>query len=221
MVLGIYGASGLGTEFESLARRINEDFDRWEDIVFVDDAPEKNGQTLVNRKIINFEQAMETYGKDGIEFILGIGEPAVKDIVFKKLCDAGCEVTCLIHPDVRILNETAYGKGVVVQKHSGFPPRSKFGNNVLLQGTTVMGHDVVLGDNVVISSFAFVGGDTVIGRNTYVGPHSCIRNGLKIGENVVIGMGSVVTKDVPDNAVVYGNPAKVMRYNDSGRVFKK
>lgn len=221
MVLGIYGASGLGTEFESLARRINEDFDRWEDIVFVDDAPEKNGQILVNRKIINFEQAMEAYGKDGIEFILGIGEPAVKDIVFKKLCDAGCEVTCLIHPEVRIFNETSYGKGVVVQRHSGFPPRSKFGNNVLLQGTTVMGHDIVLGDNVVISSFAFVGGDTVIGKNTYVGPHSCIRNGLKIGENVVIGMGSVVTKDVPDNAVVYGNPAKVMRYNENGRVFSK
>lgn len=48
-----------------------------------------------------------------------------------------------------------------------------------------------------------------------------MRNGITIGENAIVGMGSVVTKDVPDNAVVYGNPAKVMRYNDSKSIFHK
>ena len=84
-----------------------------------------------------------------------------------------------------------------------------------------MGHDLKVGDNVVISSLSFIGGDVTIGRNTYIGPSSCIRNGLHIGENAIIGMGSVVTKDVPDNAVVYGNPAKVKRYNEKGCVFSK
>lgn len=84
-----------------------------------------------------------------------------------------------------------------------------------------MGHDLKVGDNVVIFSLSFIDGDVTIGRNTYIGPSSCIRNGLHIGENAIIGMGSVVTKDVPDNAVVYGNPAKVMRYNEKGRVFSK
>ena len=223
MVLGIYGASGLGTEYNSLAEVINEEEHRWERIVFVDDDPAKNGQTLADLPIMNFQQALDTFGKDGIEFILSIGEPAIKDIVFKKVCDAGCQITSLIHPDVskHIANGFTCEKGLVVHKHSGLPPCSHFGNNVLIQGTAIMGHNLILGDNVVISSLAFVGGDVTIGRNTYVGPSSCIRNGLHIGENAIIGMGSVVTKDVPDNAVVYGNPAKVMRYNDKGRVFSK
>ena len=85
MILGIYGASGLGTEFLGLAERINMETPTWDDFVFVDDAPEKNGQTLVEVPIMNFAQALEKYGNDGIEFILAIGEPNVKDIVFKKV----------------------------------------------------------------------------------------------------------------------------------------
>ena len=221
MILGIYGASGLGTEYENLAEEINEVQHRWDSFVFVDDDPQKNGKTLADLPIISFEQAVEQYGKDGIEFILAIGEPAVKDIVFQKVCAAGCALTNLFHPDVRMIRTATYGKGLVIHKDSGFPTCCNFGNNVLLQGKTALGHNLQLGDNVVISSMVFVGGDVTIGRNTYVGPGSIVRNGLTIGENAIIGMGAVVTKDVPDNAVVYGNPAKVMRYNDKGRVFSK
>ena len=221
MVLGIYGASGLGTEFAGLAERINMETPRWDEIVFVDDAPEKNGQTLMDLQIMNFEQAIEKYGLDGIEFILAIGEPNVKDIVFEKVCKAGAEVTNLIFPDFIIPRTTKYGKGLLVHKASGLPPCSEFGNNVLIQGKAVMGHDLKVGDNVVISSLSFIGGNTTIGRNTYIAPGALLRNGLTIGENAVVGMGAVVTKDVPDNAVVVGNPAKILRYNEAGRVFSK
>ncbi len=221
MTLGVYGASGLGTELLGLAERINMETPIWDDFVFVDDAPEKNGQTLVEIPILSFAQALEKYGKDGIEFILAIGEPNVKDIVFKKVCDAGAVVTNLIFPDFVMPRGTTYGKGLVVHKASGLPPCSEFGNNVLIQGKAVMGHDLKVGDNVVISSLSFIGGNTTIGRDTYIAPGALIRNGIHIGENAIVGMGAVVTKDVPDNAVVVGNPAKIMRYNESGRVFSK
>lgn len=53
--------------------------------------------------------------------------------------------------------------------------------------------------------------DTVIGNNCVVGINSIILPGVKIGNHVVIGAGAVVTKDVPDNCVDVGNPAKVIK----------
>lgn len=223
MILGFYGASGLGTEYRGLADRISEEQDRWEGYIFVDDDPQKVGTMLNDLPILSFDQAIEKYGIDGIEFIISIGENAIKDIVFKKLCEKNAKIATLIHPEIEVRLPKGFkaGKGLLVHRNGGVGPNVTYGNNVLIQGMSVVGHNVVLGDNVVLSSFAFVGGDTVVGRNTYIGPHSCIRNGLHIGENVVIGMGAVVTKDVPDNAVVVGNPAKILRYNEKGRVFSK
>ncbi len=54
-----------------------------------------------------------------------------------------------------------------------------------------------------------------IGDNVWFGGNSVVLSGVTIGNNAVIGAGSVVTKDVPDNAVVAGNPARILRYIDN------
>lgn len=51
-----------------------------------------------------------------------------------------------------------------------------------------------------------------IGDNVWIGGNVVINPGVHIGNNVVIGSGSVVTKDIPDNAIAVGNPCKVIRY---------
>lgn len=51
-----------------------------------------------------------------------------------------------------------------------------------------------------------------IGDNVWIGGNSVVVMGVTIGSNAVIGAGSVVTKDIPDNAVAVGNPARVIRY---------
>lgn len=53
----------------------------------------------------------------------------------------------------------------------------------------------------------------VIGDNVICGAHVLIIGGVRIGNNVVVGAGSVVVKDIPDNAVVAGNPARIIRYH--------
>ena len=54
-----------------------------------------------------------------------------------------------------------------------------------------------------------------IGNNVWFGGHCVVLSGVTIGDNVVVGAGSVVTSDIPDNAVVAGNPARIIRYIDN------
>ncbi len=55
--------------------------------------------------------------------------------------------------------------------------------------------------------------DTYIGDRCLIGTRAIILPGVKIGDEVVVGSGSVVTKDVPSNCIVAGNPAKIIKYN--------
>jgi acetyltransferase-like isoleucine patch superfamily enzyme len=55
----------------------------------------------------------------------------------------------------------------------------------------------------------------VINRNVWIGSNATILPGVTIGENAVVAAASVVTKDVPDNSIVVGSPARVVRYLSS------
>lgn len=72
-------------------------------------------------------------------------------------------------------------------------------------------HNVHIGKNAVIVACAEVSGSCLVGEETWVGPNSCIRDQRSIGANCLIGMGAVVVKNVPNNEVWAGNPAKKMR----------
>lgn len=88
----------------------------------------------------------------------------------------------------------------------------KIGENcTITPGVTVMTHDYGL--RVIKGVYGDVIGriDKVeIGDNVYIGMHVTIVAGVKIGSNVVIGANSLVCKDIPDNCVAAGNPAKVI-----------
>ena len=61
------------------------------------------------------------------------------------------------------------------------------------------------------------GAPIVTGRNAWIGERAILCKGVTIGENSVVGAGSVVTKDVPDNVIAAGNPARVVKELDPDR----
>ena len=85
----------------------------------------------------------------------------------------------------------------------------KFGPNVSLYGGT---HPV----NAKIRRTGLeYGKPIVIGDDSWMGGNCCVLPGVTIGKRVIVGAGAVVTKDVPDDAVVAGNPAKIIKMIDN------
>ncbi len=84
---------------------------------------------------------------------------------------------------------------------------------------TTLGENVILGSNNTMVHGVTIAGSKgeypKIGNNVYFGAGCCVLGGISIGNNVVVGANAVVTKDVPDNAVVVGIPAKVISFNSS------
>jgi len=62
--------------------------------------------------------------------------------------------------------------------------------------------------------------DVRVGHNVWIGYGACILRGVSVGENSVIGTSAVVTKDVPDNAIVAGVPARVIRMREAPRTMR-
>ena len=128
------------------------------------------------------------------------------------------------------------GKDIVVKQNayigSGLGlkigDRSQLGDSLRLGGPhIIIGNDVVMGPDVVIMSSSHAFDDlnqpinkqgslpvrsVIIGNDVWIGTRVIILPGVSVGNKAVIGAGAVVTKNVPDLAIVAGNPAKVIRY---------
>lgn len=102
-------------------------------------------------------------------------------------------------------------------------PNTKIGYGLYIghHGPVIINPTTVIGDNCNLSQFTTIGSNegqaATIGDNVYIGPSVCVVDDVKIGNNVTIGEGSVVTKDLPDDATAVGNYAKVISYNNPGK----
>ena len=72
-------------------------------------------------------------------------------------------------------------------------------------------HNTHICKNAVVVACAEVSGSCTVGENTWVGPNACIRDQRSVGANSMIGMGAVVAKNIPDNEVWAGNPARPLK----------
>ena len=113
--------------------------------------------------------------------------------------------------DKAVLKKISKKRGIIIQKLCFVSSSVSFGEGVRINVGAQIHHDVKLEKYCTIAPGAIILGSVKIGSNSYIGANSTIRQGVKIGNNVTIGAGSVVVKDVKNNEVVAGNPAKKLK----------
>lgn len=218
MILGIYGTNGMGRELRELALIINNKTARWEKMVFIDDTKESG--ELKGCEMLPFDDIKKKYAPDNMEIIIGMGEPSYKEIIWRRVKEAGYPLASLIHPDAEVAVSASLGEGVVIRKGALVSSDSILGNNVIIQSYVIIGHDAKIGDNCQISSFTDVAGHCVVGKGVFMGLGSCIKEETVIGDNAIISMGAIVMKNVGEADIAMGNPARIIAKNIEKKVFK-
>jgi len=218
MILGIYGAGGLGREVYELAISINNSSNRWTTIVFIDDADKIDNPR--NLSIYKYSEIKNNFSLDEIEFCIAVGEPIIRKKIFDNLASSGMKLATLIHPDVTIPKSTIIGEGTIICKFVSITCDISIGKNVYVHPMACIGHDAIIGENTIVSSYVDVAGSCNIGNCTFLAINVILKQGVSIGHNTIVGMGSIVHRDLPDGVIALGNPARPMKNNIDKKVFK-
>jgi sugar O-acyltransferase (sialic acid O-acetyltransferase NeuD family) len=116
-----------------------------------------------------------------------------------------------IHPSAIISEHASLGEGTVVMQGAVIQSCVSIGKHCIINTTASVDHDCLLEDYVHISPNATLCGAVSVGEGSQVGAGAVVIPGIKIGKWSLVAAGAVVMKDVPDNVLVLGNPARVVK----------
>lgn len=219
MVLGIYGAGGLGREVYELALDVNAVKKQWDAFVFIDDAETLSGTEIYDVPVMPFASFQEKYGADAAEIAIAVGEPAIRTILRNKVKQGGYALAILVHPSTRLSRWAVLEEGAIITYGCNISCGTHVKTNAYLQPSCGLGHDTIVGEDSVVSACARIAGGVTVGERVYIGMSALLKEGITVGNDVIIGMASVVHKPIDDSLIVMGNPARPMRKNEDNRVF--
>jgi len=116
-----------------------------------------------------------------------------------------------IHPLTYVAPNVQLGAGSVVMPNVSISSGTTFGKGCLIMVGATIGHDNNIGKYCHFAAQCCVGAYMNIGDGVHIGLNATTRENLNIGKNATLGMGSVLTKDIGENEIWVGNPAKFLR----------
>lgn len=143
---------------------------------------------------------------------IGGGHGFDRHQIFKKLANT-FESFNFIHHKANLSESVILGEGVQILMNATVSSRAVLGDCSIVNTSASVDHECVLGAGVHIGPGAVLAGEVHVGAYSFIGAGAVVLPRIKVGSGSVVGAGAVVTKDVPDNVIVYGSPARVMKIN--------
>ena len=142
------------------------------------------------------------------DFIVSIGNNKMR----KKIADSLIyNFGKAIHPQAIISNYALIDEGTVVMAGAIISSDVEIGKHVIINHNSSVDHDSKIKDYVHVSPNVSIAGNVQVGEGSHIGMGAQIIQNLKIGKWSIIGAGAVVLNNVPDYAVVVGNPARIIK----------
>ena len=205
------------------------------------DPPPRHGGPLA---LLRFLRAHDMLNPKYARLMLRLGWLKLRfgrRLVTDGMCFVGPGVTLEIKPGARlVLGRWSWvGHGCKIRVHEGevrIGAKTVMGQECTISAFqhVAIGRECVVADRVMLIDFdhgvvdverpirlqGIYKRDVNVGNNCWIGYGVCVLRGVTVGDNCVLGTSAVVTKDVPDNAVVAGIPARVIRMREAPRTLR-
>lgn len=150
--------------------------------------------------------------KDLTSLFLAIGNNSTRKKIAQRFPILSFPI--LKHPTSSVSKRAEIGEGTVIMSSATINPDVKIGKHVILNTNCSIDHECIIGDFAHISPNAALAGNITVGEGTQVGIGASVIQGITIGKWAMIGAGAVIIRDVPDYAVVVGNPGRIIKIRD-------
>ncbi len=175
----------------------------------------KSDSFISGIKIIGTDDDLKDIYKSGIYYALitvgSIKDNAKRYKLFNMAREIGYKLPVIISPKAIVDESIKIGEGTVIMPGSIINIDSSIGKNCIINTGSIIEHDCNIGNHCHIATGVHISGEANISGLSFIGIGATIIQGIKIGKNVTIGAGSVVIKNISDNIIAVGNPAKIIR----------
>jgi len=197
----IVGTGGMGKEVLGLL--VSSAKER--EIYFFDQDKSVPNKLFGKYPVLKLEEDVANLFKEkSCEFIVGIGQPRIRERLTLKMETLGGELASLIRSSSFIFPFNKPSIGLLAHPGVGVSHGADIGKSCVLHINSTIGHDVILGKFVSIGPNSSIIGPSSIGDYGCIGANATILPGIKIGKNVVIGAGSIIDRNIDDNETIVG-----------------
>ncbi|MCP4747148.1 MAG: acetyltransferase [Desulfobacteraceae bacterium] len=217
MKYAIYSCGGFSREVLPILRQNYQSkmhTDEKLDIVFIDDNPQWHGKIINGIKVISFDDLCREKKRDRL-ISVAIADTKIRKKLVDRCQNEGFNFADIVSNSTLIYDKNKIGQGAILCANTMITSNVKIGIHFHCNFYSFVAHDCVIGDYVTFAPRVSCNGRINIGDFAYIGAGSVFKQGvigkpLRVGKGAVVGMGAVVTKDVPANVTVVGNPARIL-----------
>ena len=204
--INLYGAGGHSTVIKEMIELHGDQIG-----TVYDDNPENAHPVFTSFRIDKgVAENLDGINKSIEPLIIAVGNNSHRYHIAEQL---SVSFTTVIHETAIIAKNTTIEEGTAVLAGAIIQTNTRIGNHVLINTGASVDHDNDIADFVHIAPKAALCGHVSVGIGTEIGVGASVIPGIRIGKWCTIGAGTVILQDVPDYAVVVGNPGKVIKYN--------
>ena len=202
----VYGAGGHGKVVADILCSMGL-AEQW--IGYLDDSATV-GTIIMGKPVLGgFDWLTQNEPKAAVA--LGIGSNSARQKVANRCKELGLELFVAIHSTAYVSRFAKIAAGTVVMAKAAVNPEAQIGEGVIVNTAAVIEHDVVLGDYSHVSPNAAFGGAASLGALSHLGVGVSVLPCIRVGARSTVGAGAVVNRDLPDDVVAVGVPARIIR----------